>query len=204
MNTRQQNLLLGFFYIFLAFLQTAESILPWIRYCKVEFSFMSIFSVDEGLSIEDKRISNYSAMKENLCKFFKPITETACPKFCNNLDNIQNGGLLMFSCNLVCIILSIFLAYHYISKSCNQFEGRIPPIALWTLTIIKIFLGVIYFKIIDPSSIPTTWEVGYDVRLSFGVYLYALDVFSQISVSYLVYTTESRHLRTPSESKLGT
>jgi len=203
MNTGVRDLVSGLIYIFLALLQVAESIFPWVRYCKIEFSFLSVFIVDDGLLGKHSRISSYSYLSETLCRDFKPIAESACPEFCTNTENLQNSGLLMFSCNMVCIILSLFLAYHYISKHYKRFEGRIPPVALWTLTIIKVFLGVIYLQMIDPSTILTTWEAEYDIRLSFGFYFYALGVFSQIVVSYWLYNVENMQLRAPTELKLS-
>lgn len=199
----KKDLIAGLFYIFFTLIQIAESILPWLHYCKVEFSFTTLFIVEDGLSYRDNRIHDYSEARRSLCEDFQRIIIKACPDFCTNIENIQNAGLLMFSCNIVCIIMSLFLAYLYMSRYFKRFDGSIPSAAVYSFAIIKIFLGVIYLEIIDPSSIKSTWRVDYDIEISFGFYVYFFGVLSHLLASYLLYNFEYTKSKSPSEDKMN-
>lgn len=203
MDSTKRDLIIGLFYIFFTLLQIAESLLPWLHYCKIEFSFISLFIVEDGLSYRDNRIHEYPEARQHLCEDFNGIITKACPGFCTNIENIQNAGLLMFSCNIVCILLSVFLAYLYISRYLKRFDGSIPSAAVCSFTIIKIFLGVIYLEIIDPPSIKSTWRADYDIEISFGFYIFFFGILTHLSVAYFLFNVEYKRLKTPSEIKIN-
>jgi hypothetical protein len=142
-------------------------------------------------------------LKESLCGYFKPVVENACPGLCTNIENIQNAGLLLLSCNIICILMHIFLAYLFISKARQRFEGDVPGLACWTMAIIKLVLGIIYLEIAGPKSFKTTWQYGFDVFLSFGFYFYFVGAMSEMVVSYFIYNLETPLERYSGGSKLS-
>lgn len=203
MDANKKALLTGLFYIFISLFEIAESVLPWIRYCQIEFSFLSAYALDDGLSYHRSRLQSYNMLKESLCGYFKPVVENACPELCTNIENIQNAGLLLLSCNIICILMHIFLAYLFISKARQRFEGDVPGLACWTMAIIKVVLGIIYFEIAGPKSFKTTWQYGFDVFLSFGFYFYFVGAMSEMVVSYFIYNLETPLERYSGGSKLS-
>lgn len=203
MDSSKKSFLTGLFYIFISIFETAESILPWVQYCKIEFSFISTHSLPDGLSYNQSKFQYYGMLKENLCGNIKPIVENVCPELCTNIENIQNAGLLLLSCNIICIILHLFLAYSFISKSKQKIEREISGLACWIMAIIKVTLGIIYFEVAGIKKIKTTWKFSFDVFLSFGFYFYFLAVFGEIFLAYFVYNFKTFEIRQQNEGKLS-
>jgi hypothetical protein len=203
MDPRKKDLYTGIFYVIITVFEIAESVLPWIRYCQIEFSFLTVFALDDGLSYQRKRFQTYSMLRESLCGYFKKVVENACPDLCDNIESLQNAGLLLFSCNIICILLHIFLAILFLSRAKQRYGGYIPSLACWSMAVMKVLLGVVYFEVASPKDFRTPWQYSFDAFLSFGFYFYFVGVMSELMAAYLIYHNQDRLLRSSSEGKLS-
>ena len=203
MELRKKPFLIGLFYIFISIFETAASVLPWIKYCEIEFSFLSTYTIEHGLSYNQSKFRYYGGLEKNLCGYFKPVVENLCPEFCINIRYVQNAGLLLLSCNIVFIIMHVFFAYVFISKSKQRIDGEIAGLACWTMAMAKVLLGIVYFEVAGPKSFKTPLRYSFDVFLSFGFYFYVFGALSEILVAYFIYNFETYEIRQQSKSIIG-